>query len=198
MQKRMATEFGHGSRHQSDSFGGIFLRMTDVFPICIWVNRWKTAKGPRHRLPEICCCSLPSQSIISRKDWQLEWGLSLAAAGISQDNTLLSAVGLAIGIGIQNIPEGSALSMPIRADGNSRLKAFNYGQLSAIVEPIAAVIGAAAVISMSAILPYALAFAAGAMIFVVVEELIPESQTNGNSDIATMWTYGRIYGHDDS
>ena len=109
-----------------------------------------------------------------------------AAHGLAGGNTLMGAIGLALGIGLQNIPEGSALSMPIRADGSSRWKAFNLGQLSAIVEPISAVIGAFAVVSMQAILPYALAFAAGAMIFVVVEELIPESQTNGNSDIATM------------
>jgi len=76
--------------------------------------------------------------------------------------------------------------MPIRAAGSSRWRAFNLGQLSAIVEPIAAVIGAVAVITMTTILPYALAFAAGAMIFVVVEQLIPESQTNGNKDIATL------------
>ena len=126
------------------------------------------------------------------------WAVSLTAelvlvavtAGIANGDALLSAVGLALGIGIQNIPEGSALSMPIRAAGSSRWRAFNYGQLSAIVEPIAAVIGAATVIMMAAILPYALAFAAGAMIFVVVEELIPESQTNGNKDSATLALMG--------
>lgn len=99
---------------------------------------------------------------------------------------LMGAIGLAIGIGLQNVPEGSALSMPIRGEGASRRKAFWYGSMSAVVEPIAAVIGAIFVLSMTAILPYALAFAAGAMIFVVVEELIPESQSNGNTDIATL------------
>ncbi|MGQ0287257.1 ZIP family metal transporter [Pasteurellaceae bacterium 22721_9_1] len=99
---------------------------------------------------------------------------------------LASAIGLAIGIGLQNIPEGSSLSLPIRAEGHSRWKAFWYGSMSAVVEPIAAVIGAAFVLSMTAILPYALSFAAGAMIFVVVEELIPESQSNGNTDSATL------------
>lgn len=99
---------------------------------------------------------------------------------------LFGAVSLAIGIGIQNIPEGSSLALPIRGEGASRKKAFWYGSMSAIVEPIAAVIGAMFVLSMTAILPYALAFAAGAMIFVVVEELIPESQTNGNTDTATL------------
>ena len=99
---------------------------------------------------------------------------------------LFGAISLAIGIGIQNIPEGSSLSLPIRGEGASRKKAFWYGAMSAIVEPVAAVIGALFVLSMTAILPYALAFAAGAMIFVVVEELIPESQTNGNTDTATL------------
>ncbi|HBX67653.1 MAG TPA: ZIP family metal transporter, partial [Balneolaceae bacterium] len=93
---------------------------------------------------------------------------------------------LAIGIGIQNFPEGIAISMPLRRDGLSRFKSFNYGQFSGIVEPISAVIGAAAVIFITPILPYALAFAAGAMIYVVVEELIPESQHHGNADLATM------------
>ncbi len=99
---------------------------------------------------------------------------------------LAGAMGLAIGIGLQNIPEGSALSMPIRGEGKSRKTAFCWGAMSAVVEPIAAVIGAIFVLSITAILPYALAFAAGAMIFVVVEELIPESQSNGNTDIATL------------
>ena len=98
------------------------------------------------------------------------------------------AVALAVGIGIQNFPEGAAVSVPLRREGLSRLKSFWYGQLSGMVEPVAGVIGAALVILMRPILPYALAFAAGAMIFVVVEELIPESQVNGNGDIATMGT----------
>lgn len=109
-----------------------------------------------------------------------------AAHGLSMETSLLGAVSLALGIGLQNIPEGAALSMPIRGEGAKRMRAFNLGQLSAVVEPIFAVVGAYAVTSMLSILPYALAFAAGAMIFVVVEELIPESQTNGNGDIATL------------
>lgn len=99
---------------------------------------------------------------------------------------LMPAVALAIGIGIQNFPEGLAISMPLRASGFSRKKSFMVGQLSGIVEPIAAVIGAAAVVIARPILPYALAFAAGAMIFVVVEELIPESQSGDHGDIATI------------
>ncbi|MGT2907157.1 ZIP family metal transporter [Streptococcus dentiloxodontae] len=99
---------------------------------------------------------------------------------------LMGAIGLAIGIGLQNVPEGAALSIPIRADGASRARAFYMGSMSAIVEPIGAVLGAALVMWMLAVIPYALSFAAGAMIFVVTEELIPESQTNGNTDIATL------------
>jgi len=100
--------------------------------------------------------------------------------------TLPAAIALALGIGIQNFPEGLAVSMPLRREGMSRLKSFWYGQLSGTVEPIAGVIGAAAVIVAQPILPYALGFAAGAMIFVVVEEVVPESQRGGNTDLATM------------
>jgi len=107
-----------------------------------------------------------------------------AAAGFPSA-TLPAAIALAIGIGIQNFPEGLAVSMPLRREGMSALKSFWYGQLSAVVEPIAGIIGAAAVIIARPILPYALSFAAGAMIFVVVEELIPESQRAGNTDLAT-------------
>ncbi len=96
------------------------------------------------------------------------------------------AIALAIGIGIQNFPEGFAVSMPLRRQGVSRWKSWQWGQLSAIVEPIFAVIGAAIVMQVLPILPYALAFAAGAMIFIVVEEVVPESQRGGNSDLATM------------
>jgi ZIP family zinc transporter len=102
--------------------------------------------------------------------------------------TLAAAVGLTIGIGIQNFPEGFAVSVPLRRGGMSQLKSFWYGQVSALVEPIAAVIGAAAVLWARPLLPYALAFAAGAMIFVVVEEVIPESQHNGNIELATAGT----------
>ncbi len=100
--------------------------------------------------------------------------------------TLAGAVALALGIGIQNFPEGTAVSVPLRREGLSRLKSFWYGQLSGMVEPLAGILGAAAVIVMRPILPYALAFAAGAMIFVVVEELIPESQLDKNTDISTV------------
>ncbi|MCH9651746.1 MAG: ZIP family metal transporter [Deltaproteobacteria bacterium] len=110
-----------------------------------------------------------------------------AAAGLPAA-TFAAAIALAVGIGLQNFPEGIAVAMPLRGRGLSRLKSFWYGQLSGFVEPVAGVIGAAAVLMARPILPYALGFAAGAMIFVVVEELIPESQASGDTDLATVST----------
>ena len=107
------------------------------------------------------------------------------AAGLPSA-TLGTAIALAIGIGIQNFPEGLAVSLPLRRERLSRLKSFLYGQLSGLVEPVAGVIGAASVIVAQPTLPYALSFAAGAMIFVVIEEVIPEAQRGGNTDLATM------------
>ena len=97
-----------------------------------------------------------------------------------------AAIALTIGIGIQNFPEGAAVSVPLRREGLTKKESFWWGQLSAMVEPLSAVIGAAAIVYMTPILPYALAFAAGAMIFVVVEELVPEAHRGKNGDIATM------------
>ncbi len=107
------------------------------------------------------------------------------AAGIPSAS-LAGAIALTVGIGLQNFPEGIAVAVPLRREGFSRLKSFWYGQLSGIVEPIAGVLGAALVIVMRPILPYALAFAAGAMIYVVVEELIPESHVERHTHISTM------------
>ena len=107
-----------------------------------------------------------------------------AAVGIPGASTA-GAIALALGIGLQNFPEGLAISAPLRREGLTRFKSWWYGQLSAVVEPIGAVIGAAAVLTMRQILPYALAFAAGAMIYVVIEELIPEAQQGKDTDIAT-------------
>ena len=113
-------------------------------------------------------------------------GVAFGAVGAGYETaTLGAAIALAIGIGLQNLPEGTAVSVPLRREGFSRARAFYYGQMTAWVEPVAAVIGAVAVITMRPILPYALAFAAGAMIFVVVEEVIPESHAGGHPDIAT-------------
>lgn len=113
-----------------------------------------------------------------------------AATGIDPTGTatIAGAVALALGIGIQNLPEGTAVSVPLRREGVGVGKSFYYGQLSGMVEPFFAVIGALAVIYVQPILPFALAFAAGAMIYVVVEELIPESQLHGNTDLATLGT----------
>ena len=111
-------------------------------------------------------------------------GVAFGAAA-NGDGALGGAIALAMGIGLQNFPEGSAVSLPLRREGMSRSKALWYGQLSGIVEPAAGVLGAWLVVTVSAVLPYALAFAAGAMIFVVAEELIPESQSEGNVHLAT-------------
>ncbi|MHC4984711.1 MAG: ZIP family metal transporter [Planctomycetota bacterium] len=113
------------------------------------------------------------------------FGAAATMTGADQTAQIGAAIALAIGIGLQNFPEGSAVSLPLRREGMSRGRALWFGQLSGIVEPVAGVLGAWAVMSMAVILPYALAFAAGAMIFVVAEELIPESQSNGNIDVAT-------------
>lgn len=114
-------------------------------------------------------------------------GVAFGALANNPDAGMLAgAVALALGIGLQNFPEGAAVSIPLRREGFSRLKAFNYGQISGIVEPIAGVLGAYLVLTITPLLPYALSFAAGAMIFVVVEELIPESQSGNETDFSSI------------
>jgi ZIP family zinc transporter len=114
-------------------------------------------------------------------------GVAFGALAQSPDMATLSgALALAIGIGLQNFPEGAAVSIPLRREGFSRKKSFFYGQLSGLVEPMAGVLGAYMVLSIEPLLPYALSFAAGSMIFVVVEELIPESQTGNETDLSTI------------
>ncbi len=118
-------------------------------------------------------------------------GVLFGAAAYGIDGASVSAaIALAIGIGIQNFPEGIAVSMPLRRHGVSRFKSFYYGQLSAIVEPVAGVLGALAVIYVQPLLPFALAFAAGAMIYVVVEEVIPETQRDRFTDISVLGFIG--------
>lgn len=113
-------------------------------------------------------------------------GVAFGAVGAGLPTaSLAGAAVLALGIGIQNFPEGAAVSIPLRREGFSRLKSFWYGQISGLVEPVAGVLGAAAVLLIRPLLPYALAFAAGAMIYVVVEELIPEAQLEKNTHVAT-------------
>jgi ZIP family zinc transporter len=113
-----------------------------------------------------------------------------AAAEGMPEASIAGAIALAIGIGLQNFPEGIAVAMPLRRHGISRFKSFWYGQLSAIVEPVAGVVGAAAVIYMQPILPFALSFAAGAMIYVVVEEVIPETQRDKYTDKSVLGFIG--------
>jgi ZIP family zinc transporter len=121
-------------------------------------------------------------------------GVTFGAAAlpleVATGATLAAAVALAVGIGLQNFPEGIAVAMPLRGEGLSQGRSFWYGQLSGAVEPVSAVAGASAVLAVRPLLPYALAFAAGAMIYVVVEELIPESQRHGNTDLATLGAMG--------
>jgi zinc transporter, ZIP family len=168
--------------------GGVFLAMLDkVLPHLHPGFSMKDAEGPKTGLRRsvllvlaITLHNIPEGLAIGVAFGAVAYGLPSATIG--------AAIALAIGIGLQNFPEGTAVSVPLRREGMSRGKAFFYGQLSGIVEPIAGVAGALLVLSMQAILPYALAFAAGAMIFVVVEELIPQSQLQKNTDLATLAT----------
>ncbi|MDG3131764.1 ZIP family metal transporter [Streptococcus suis] len=170
--------------------GGIFLRLVDAWVphLHLGNEKDKAEGGGEQNRKNLSKTALLFLAItIHNIPEGLAVGVTFGAlASNATPAALIGAIGLAVGIGLQNVPEGAALSIPIRTEGASRLKAFYWGSMSAIVEPIAAVIGAVAVTYMDPILPYALAFAAGAMIFVVVEELIPESQTNGNTDIATL------------
>jgi ZIP family zinc transporter len=166
--------------------GGIFLgyidRIIPHFRIGSAIKRDKGSKTPERRLAML---------IVAVTLHNIPEGLAIgvafgAIAASIPSATLPAAIALAVGIGIQNFPEGLAISMPLRAAGMSRARSFKYGQLSAIVEPIASFIGAWAVILARPILPYALGFAAGAMIFVVIEEIIPASQNGDNGRLATI------------
>jgi ZIP family zinc transporter len=168
--------------------GGIFLRLLDrILPhlqLGFPIEKAEGIKTPWRR-STLLILAMTLHNIPEG----LAIGVAFGAIAVgSPAATLQAAIALAIGIGIQDIPEGLAVSMPLRREGISRLKSFWYGQLSGIVEPVAAVVGAGAVIMVQSILPYTLAFAAGAMFFIVVEEIIPESQSGGNTDLATMGT----------
>lgn len=171
-------------------FGGFFIRLIDYLVPHLHLDKMNVseAEGVIQHQGLSKSILLFLAITIHNIPEGLAIGVTFGAISSMADTStaLMGAIGLAIGIGLQNVPEGSALSLPIRGEGASRAKAFWYGAMSAVVEPIAAVFGAIFVLSMTAVLPYALAFAAGAMIFVVVEELIPESQSNGNTDIATL------------
>lgn len=171
--------------------GGIFLRTCDAllphlhlgFPL-------DEAEGPQTswRRATLLVLAITIHNIPEGLAIGVVFGAAATGVEAAGGATVGAAIALAIGIGIQNFPEGTAVSVPLRREGVSVGKSFWYGQLSGFVEPISCVIGAAAVLMVKPILPYALSFAAGAMIYVVVEELIPESQLSGNTDIATMGT----------
>ncbi|HFI0462921.1 TPA: ZIP family metal transporter [Streptococcus suis] len=167
--------------------GGVFLRMIDkIVPHLHRIGDHGDTNVKQTSLSRMAMLFLAVT--IHNIPEGMALGVAFAAASMQVEGaTLAGAIALTIGIGLQNIPEGSALSLPLRAEGKSRMQAFNMGQLSAIVEPFGALVGAAAVLVITAVLPYALAFAAGAMLFVVVEELIPESQTSNYTDLATMF-----------
>lgn len=166
--------------------GGAFLRATDLLLPHLHLNEpMEKAEGIKTSFHKSILLVLAITLHNIPEGLAVGIAFGAVAAGIPSAS-LAGAVALAIGIGLQNFPEGLAVSVPLRREGLSRAKSFWYGQLSGAVEPVAGVIGAAAVLSMRSILPYALAFAAGAMIFVVVEEAIPESQSSGNTDIATL------------
>lgn len=167
--------------------GGIFLRVIDqIIPHLHFGFPEQEKEGPKTSLRKsillvlsITIHNIPEGAAV---------GVAFGAVITGDTETLITAIVLALGIGIQNFPEGAAVSIPLRGEGLSRGKSFWYGQLSAVVEPIFAVLGAVLVVFATPVLPYALAFAAGAMIFVIVEELIPESQVEGSTDLATAAT----------
>ena len=168
-------------------FGAFFIYFLDKkIPHLHLFKKIEEAEGPKTELKktELLVLAIAIHNIPEGLAIGVAFGA--IALGLDIGLTLGGAIALAIGMGLQNAPEGFAVSMPMRRAGFSRFKSWQWGQLSAIVEPIFAVIGAAIVIAIYPILPYALAFAAGAMIFIVVEEVIPESQSGGNTDIATM------------
>ena len=166
--------------------GGAFIRLADMsLPHLHMFGQMRDAEGPRTSWNRRTLLVLAITLHNIPEGLAIGVAFGAAATGIEQAS-LGGAIALALGIGLQNAPEGTAISLPLRADGLSRRRAWWYGQLSAAVEPIAAVIGAAGVMLMRPILPYALAFAAGAMIFVVVEEVVPEAQGEGNADAATL------------
>jgi ZIP family zinc transporter len=173
--------------------GGVFLRFSDAILPHLHVGADVTeAEGipTSWRRATLLVLAITLHNIPEGLAVGVTFGAAAIELEVATGATLAGAIALSIGIGLQNFPEGIAVAMPLRGEGISAGKSFWYGQLSGFVEPISAVVGAAAVLAVRPILPYALAFAAGAMIFVVVEELIPESQRHGNTDLATMGAMG--------
>ena len=166
--------------------GGAFLRIIDkILPHLHLFESIEKAEGIKTSFKKTTLLVLAITLHNIPEGLAVGVAFGAVAAGIPSAS-LAGAIALTLGIGLQNFPEGLAVSVPLRREGLSRAKSFWYGQLSGFVEPIAGVIGAATVLIMRGILPYALAFAAGAMIFVVIEEVVPESQSSGNTDIATL------------
>ncbi|NLX09264.1 MAG: ZIP family metal transporter [Chloroflexi bacterium] len=165
--------------------GGVFLRLIDRILPHIHLNPNAKAEGIKTTWERSVLLVLAITLHNIPEGLAIGVAFGAAASGMPEA-TVAGAIALALGVGIQNFPEGVAVSMPLAGEGLSRRRSFWYGQLSAVVEPVAGVLGAVAVIIAEPLLPYALAFAAGAMIFVVVEEVVPESQCNGNADLATM------------
>lgn len=168
--------------------GGAFLYAADqLIPHLHPGMRMASAEGPKSSLQRSTLLTLAIT--LHNIPEGLAVGVAFGAAALGIPGaTLAAAIALAIGIGLQNFPEGVAVAMPLRAEGFSRGRAFWYGQLSGVVEPFAGVAGAALVLLVRPVLPYALAFAAGAMVYVSVEELIPGSQRTGHTDLATLST----------
>ncbi|PSQ95823.1 MAG: ZIP family metal transporter [Bacteroidetes bacterium SW_9_63_38] len=169
--------------------GGVFLRVADgVLPHLHPGARMAEAEGPSTswRRATLLVLAITLHNIPEGLAVGVTFGAAALPIEVATGAGLAAAVTLAVGIGLQNFPEGIAVAMPLRGAGISRGRSFWYGQLSGIVEPISAALGAAAVLGIRPLLPYALAFAAGAMIYVVVEELIPESQRHDNTDLATL------------
>lgn len=165
--------------------GGVFLAIADkIIPHLHIGQPTEAAEGPQSSMQRSILLVLAITLHNIPEGLAVGVAFGALAAGIPSAS-LPAAIALAIGIGLQNFPEGASVSIPLRREGFSRLKSFWYGQASGMVEPIFGVIGALLVVLIRPILPYALSFAAGAMIYVVVEELVPESQ-GGHSDIATM------------
>ena len=167
--------------------GALFLYYLDKkIPHLHLFEKIENAEGPKTNLKktELLVFAIALHNIPEGLAVGVAFGA--LASGLDIGMEMGGAIALAIGMGMQNAPEGFAVSMPLRREGFSKFKSWWWGQLSAIVEPIFAVIGAAVVISVYPILPYALAFAAGAMIFIVVENVVPESHRGGNVDIASI------------
>ena len=165
--------------------GAAFLRLADS--LLPHIHPYHTGRAPEGKRSSLDRTTLLVLAITLHNIPEgLAVGVSFGAVAAGSDHaSFAGALALAIGIAIQNVPEGIAVALPLRREGASAGKAFWYGQLSAAVEPVMAVIGAVAIVLVKPLLPYALGFAAGAMIFVVVEELIPEAQESGNADTAT-------------